>query len=326
MLFAATALTVSGCGEGARSRSSTAPPTVEVGYAFASGTGDVADRIAFAHLERRSRIRFRVRELGGVANAVVALLRGDVQLARMPYSTAVGAVGERAALHVVLGADMASDLVLVGRDGITDVSELRGGKIADDGPGLDGETLALLALTRAGVPRTAVRLTPFGSSPARAAALAAGRVDAATLDYAAYESLLERDPGLGVLARLDAVRPRSAETVWVVSTSYEQTHRVLVRRIVRGLLDGYAYDYRPAGRRAWLRLARRTALKGQAPALADRLYAYYRRVRSWPLRDDPVTPAEHRRTVRFWLRMGQLERYVPFGRVWDESYWRSAGR
>ena len=325
LALAATALTVAGCGEGARSRSGTTKPTVDVGYAFGYSTGDVADRIAFARLEHRSGIRFRIRELGGVANAVVALLRGDVQLATMPYSTAVRAVGERAGLHVVLGADMATDLVLVGRDGITGVRQLQGGRVADDGPGLDGETLVLLALTHAGVPRSAVRLTPLDSAP-RASALAAGRVDAAVLQYPDYERLLAQDPGLGVLAELSAFRPRSAETVWVVSNDYERLHRPLVRRLVTGLLDGYAYAYRPAGRRAWLRLARRTALKGEDPALATRLYAYYRRVRFWPLRDEPVTAAEHRRTVRFWLRMGQLERYVPFDRVWDESFWRASER
>ena len=90
-------------------------------------------------------------------------------------------------------------------------------------------------------------------SSARAAELAAGRVDAAVLDRVDYERLRARGLHLAVLARLSEYRPRSAETVWVVSESYEQTHRVLVRRLVRGLLDGYAFVYTPAGRRAGTR-------------------------------------------------------------------------
>ena len=39
-----------------------------------------------------------------------------------------------------------------------------------------------------------------------------------------------------------------------------------------------------------------------------------------------LTAAEHRRTVRFWLRTGQLDRAVPFARVWDAGYWRAAER
>jgi hypothetical protein len=94
--------------------------------------------------------------------------------------------------------------------------------------------------------------------------------------------------------------------------------------VVDGLLDGYEYVYTSPGRRAWIRLARRSVLEGRDATVAPRIYALYRRTRYWPLRDDPVTPAEHARTVRFWLRANELERFVPFARVWDESYWRRA--
>src|SRR5919199_2142367 len=145
-------------------RESTASPrpAIEVGSAFAHDTGAVADRIAFARLRRGDGIAVRVRDLGGVANAVVALVRGDVQLAAMPYSTAIRAVGERARLHVVLGQNMASELMLVGRAGIESVDDLGGRSVAYDGPGLDGDTLVLQALGHAGVPRASVRLRALG--------------------------------------------------------------------------------------------------------------------------------------------------------------------
>jgi hypothetical protein len=71
--------------------------------------------------------------------------------------------------------------------------------------------------------------------------------------------------------------------------------------------------------------ARRSVLRDD-PELAPRIYDFYRSVRFWPLPADPVTPAEHRRTVRFWLGVHQLDAYVPFSRVWDSSFWRSAQR
>jgi ABC-type nitrate/sulfonate/bicarbonate transport system substrate-binding protein len=322
LVLAAATAALAGCGDGSHS-GRPSRPSLEVGYAFGFDAGDVADRIGFVRL-RRSGIRIRIREFGGVADTVVALVRGNVQLATVPYSTAIRAVDEGAHLRVVLGADMASDFVLVGRPGIDSVEELRGRRVAYDAVGLDGETLVHEALARADVPISDVKLSALGKSSSRAAELSARKTDAAVLDASDYVRLRRRGEDLRVLARLSDFRPRSAQTVWVVSQSYEQMHRALLRRVVDGLLDGYAFVYTPAGRRAWIELARRSVLEGRDAAVAPRIYAIYRRARFWPLRDDPVTPAQHARTVRFWLRAHELERFVPFARVWDERYWRRA--
>jgi ABC-type nitrate/sulfonate/bicarbonate transport system substrate-binding protein len=320
-LTAAAAL-LAGCGHGARARTSPPQPAVEVGYPFQYDASDVADRIAFAGLRRKG-IAVHVRELGGVANVVVALVRGDVQLATVPYSTAIRAADEGAHVRVVLGQNMVSDFVLVARPGIDSVAALRGRRVAFDAQGLDGDTLVRVALARAGLPSADVKLSALAESSARAAALAAGRVDAAVLDEPDYERL--RGLGVVVLARLREFEPRSAASVWVVSQSWADKHPVLVGRIVRGLLDGYAYVYTPAGRRAWIVAARRSVFRSD-PALAPRIYAFYRAVEFWPLRDRPVTRAEHQRAVRFWLDVHELARYVPFARVWDPSWWRGAAR
>src|SRR2546423_19227 len=203
-LTAAAAL-LTGCGNGARARTSSPPrPAVEVGYRFGCDAAGVADRVAFAGL-RRNGIAVHVRELGGVANAVVALVRGEVQLATVPYSTAIRAADEGAHIRVVLGENMASDFVLVARPGIDSVAALRGRRVVVDGQGLDGDTLVRVAL-------------------------------------------------------------------------------------------------------------------------APRIYAFYRSLRFWPLRDRPVTRAEHQRAVRFWLDAHELARPVPFARVWAPRWWRGAAR
>lgn len=325
LAFTAAAVVLAGCGNGARARTSLPQPPVEVGYPFPYDAGDVADRLAFAGLRRKG-IALHVRELGGVANAVVALVRGDVQLASVPYSTAIRAADEGARLRVVLGRNMVSDYVLVARPGIDSVAALRGRRVAFDAHGLDGDTLVRVTLARADVPGVEVKLDPFPDSAARAAALAARRVDAAVLDEPDYERLRGRGLDVTVLARLSDFEPRSASSVWVVSQRWADEHPVLVGRIVRGLLDGYAYVYTRAGRRAWIAAARRSVFRGD-PELAPRIYDFYRSDGYWPLRDRPVTPAEHRRAVRFWLAVHELARFVPFSHVWAASWWRNeAGR
>jgi len=171
------------------------------------------------------------------------------------------------------------------------------------------------------VPVADVKLSALAESSARAAALAAGRVDAAVLDEPDYERL--RGLGVNVLARLSDLEPRSAATVWVVSRTWADKHPELVGRIVRGLLDGYAYVYTQAGRRAWIAAARRSVFRAD-PELAPGIYDFYRSARFWPLRDRPVTRAEHQRAVRFWLAAHELARSVPFSHVWNASWWRSA--
>jgi ABC-type nitrate/sulfonate/bicarbonate transport system substrate-binding protein len=322
LALTAAAVVLSGCGNKARTHTASPQPVVDVGYPFSYDAGDVADRLAFAGLRRKG-IAVHVRELGGVANAVVALVRGDVQLATVPYSTAIRAVDEGAHVRVVLGQNMASDFVLVARPGIDSVAALRGRRVAIDALGLDGDTLVRVALAQAGVPSADVKLSQLAESSARAAALAAGRVDAAVLDEPDYERLRGLEPV--VLARLSELEPRSAASVWVVSQSWADKHPVLVRRVVRGLLDGYAYVYTTAGRRAWIAAARRSVFRAD-PTLAPPIYAFYRSVRFWPLRDRPVTRAEHQRAVRFWLDAHELARYVPFSRVWDPGWLQAAAR
>jgi ABC-type nitrate/sulfonate/bicarbonate transport system substrate-binding protein len=322
LALTAAAVVLAGCGHEARRRTAPPQPVVDVGYPASYDAGDVADRLAFAGLRRKG-IAVRVRELGGVAEAVVALVRGDVQLATVPYSTAVRAVDEGAHVRVVLGQNMASDLLLVSKPGIDSVAALRGRRVAFDATGLDGDTLVRVVLQRAGVPSAKVELSRLAKSSERAAALAAGRVDAAVLDEPDYERL--RGLGVVVLARLEELEPRSAASVWVVSQSWADKHPVLVGRVVRGLLDGYAYAYTPAGRRAWLAAARRSVFRSD-PTLAPGIYDFYRSVRLWPLRDRPVTRAEHQRAVRFWLGLHELARSVPFTRVWSPGWWRGAAR
>lgn len=324
LALTAAAVLLAGCGHGARKRVAPPKPAVEVGYPFPYHASDVADRLAFAGLRRKG-IAVHVKELGGVANAVVALVRGEVQLATMPYSTAIRAVDEGAHVRVVLGQNMASDFLLVARPGIDSVAALRGRRVAFDGTGLDGDTLVRVALARAAVPSAGVKLSQVAESSARAKALAAGRIDAAVLGQPDYARLRGRGLGVVVLARLRELEPRSAATVWVVSQSWADKHPQLVGRIVRGLLDGYAYVHTPAGRRAWIVTARRSVFRAD-PTLAPRIYDFYRSLRLWPLRDHPITRAEHQRAVRFWLDAHELARYVPFARVWDPSWWRAAAR
>ena len=98
-----------------------------------------------------------------------------------------------------------------------------------------------------------------------------------------------------------------------------------MRRLVRGMLDGYGSMYTAEGRQRWIAKARAGVFKDE-PALAARVYENYRRLKLWPRRTEPVTKAQWESRVLFWLAGDVVESVPSFERVWDLSLWRAAAR
>ena len=318
LLFAAA-----GCGgdedEGA---SAQAPESIEVGYSFGFDAGDVADRIAFRRLEERGGPRAKLVDMGGAANAITALLRGEIDFANVPYLAAVDAVASGTGIRIVLGANMAPEFLLVARPEIAGPSDLSGKTVVHSGPGTVTSTLAEAVARRAGLGPGEVRFRAIQESPAKAAALVSGRVDAATIEFVDYERLRADHPELHVIGRLIDIQPRAPAIVWAVSREAIDERPELVQTTVNGLLDGYEFAYTRAGRDAWVAEAQRTALENDPPELVRRTYDFYRGVGFWARRGHAVTRAEHERVVRFWREAGLVEQEPAYADVWAPEFWR----
>ena len=325
LLAAAILLATTGCGGDASSADPASKP-LKLGYSFGFDAGDVADQVAFRRLEARGGPHAKLVDMGGAANAITALIRDDIDAAVVPYVAAVEAARSGTRIRVVLGANMAPEFFLVARRDIRRPSDLRGKAIAHSGPGTVTGTFAEEVARRAGLGRGDVRFRAIQESSAKTAALLAGRVDAATIDFVDYERIRAEHPDLHVIARLSEVQPRAPTMVWAVSHESAERRPQRVQRLVDGLLDGYELAYTDDGREAWLDEAGATALEGDSSALARRAYDFYRRVGFWPRRTEPVAKAVHERIVRFWLDEKLIERGAPYDEVWDPTFWENAAK
>lgn len=298
-----------------------APESIEVGYSFGFDAGDVADRIAFRRLEEHGGPRAKLVDMGGPANAVTALVRGEIDAAVVPYLAAVEAAASGTGIRVVLGANMAPEFLLVARPEVGGPADLDGKTVVHSGPGTVTSTLAEGIARRAGLGPGDVRFRTIQESPAKAAALVSGRADAATIEFVDYERIRVDHPELHVIGRLSEIQPRAPVMVWAVSSEAAAERPDEVSTLVDALLDGYVYAYSEEGRAAWLAEAGRTALEDDTPELVRKTYDYYRRIGFWARPGEPVTAAEHDRVLQFWREADLLDHGIAFQDVWDTSFW-----
>lgn len=301
-----------------------ATETITVGYAFGFDVGDTGDRVAFRRIQERESIRTRFREMGGAPNTVTALQKGDIDFASMNLASAITAIDQGADLRVVLGSNMFPEWELVAGPDIATAADLKGKKLATFGRNDETEATVLAGLEEAGLGEDDVELIALGDSPNRATALERGRIDATSLEFVDQQRLKTRIEGLHVLARLRDLAPTVAPTVLVTTGRYLRGNRDVVERVVHGLLDGYDFVYGDEGKAAFVAEARRGPLSEDPPALAAQTYDFYREEGLWPRADEPIDADRMVATQRFWLKTGQLEKSLPFPKIWDVSFWQSA--
>lgn len=301
------------------------PRTIMAGYAFGADVGDVGDVLAFRGLEDRG-ITVRSRDMGGTSEAIIGLTRGDVQLAQVTTAALQQAIAAGAPVKGVLGQNMVSEIVLVGGPGIETMDDLAGKTVSPSTPGGVGDTLITEALRAASMSRDDVNVVYIDESPTRAAAFAAGRIDAAALDYVDYELLRLRQPGSYTILDRAADRfPPVPALSWAVEAEWAEENAELLGDVVAGLVDGYEGVYTNEGREAWLAEARASFLGDEPDELAEAVYRFYRGLPLWPRASAAITEAHHAEATRWWLSTGQIEQPVTFEKSWLLDYWREAG-
>jgi ABC-type nitrate/sulfonate/bicarbonate transport system substrate-binding protein len=317
------ALAAAGCDEDdTDDKAAKEPKTLEVGLSFSPGVDDTADRVAFAELKRKTGIRVKFTETGGPPNTAAGLLRGDFDMGSTSMLSAVNAIDQGADFEVILGAAMAVDFFLVGGEGVDEIGDLEGKRVASGEPGGASEVVTKVALKQAGVN---AELSVLDDSGARAAALTSGRIDAAALEFPDLELVSAKEEGLTPVASLNEIAPFLMADVWIVRKDFAEDNRELLNEVVGGLLDGYEFVRGEEGREAWLAEAKPYAGGEEGQAVLDAIYDRSKEIRYWPRRDEPVSEERHDQSVRFWREAGLVENDVPFDEVWDTSFWKAAG-
>jgi ABC-type nitrate/sulfonate/bicarbonate transport system substrate-binding protein len=261
-------------------------------------------------------------ETGGGAQAVAALTRGDIDMAKLAFDDALNAIGQGAELRLILSANNQQDLILVTSPEVKTLADLRGTHIllTRPGPSLSAATLPSV-LEPAGVREGDYEVGYSLDSQDRSAALLSGRADATTLESADLE-LARQETELNQLADLGSRVPPPGN-IFVVREDFIEENRALLEDLVRELLAGYETLYQPGGQEAWVERAQEEALADQPEGVAARIYEAHRKLEYWP-RGRPYTEEQHQRALDFNLEAGVVEQPVSFEQAWDISFWTKA--
>jgi ABC-type nitrate/sulfonate/bicarbonate transport system substrate-binding protein len=297
---------------------------LEVGYAFGFDAGDTSDRLAFDRLVRNTDIEPSFVETGGTPEAIAALTRGDIDMAKVIFPDAINAIAEGADIRLILTVNPKLDDVLAAPPEVETVAELRGGRILAGRPGPNPELAALGdVLQRAGLDEDDYELEFVPDSQDRSAALVSGRADAATLESVDIE-LAGGDAKLKQLADLGGKQP-GPSGVLAVRRDFAEQNQALLEDVVRELRAGFQELYGPNGRDAWVDKAREEDLADQPEEVAARIYEGHRELGYWP-KGSPITEAQHARVVDYLVENEVVENPVPFDEVWDISFWTAAAQ
>jgi ABC-type nitrate/sulfonate/bicarbonate transport system substrate-binding protein len=299
--------------------------TLRVGYAFAYDGTATGDRVAFNRLRRTKGITSQLSDLRTAQAATAALLHGDVDMISTGLQVSIQAIQQGAPLKAILVARQVNEQLFVSNT--RTISGLRGKRVSFQAPRTEGEAFTKILLRRGGLSYSDITPTPIIGSESRMTALIAGKIDATFLNYVDWLQLRRAKPGtFHVLFRMRRLLPYSAMLAWFVTDSYLQSHRALLQRFVTGMTDAYDYLYTPAGRRAFVALARSDPLKGVPDSIINATYTNYKQIGFWPHRRKPVTKAQWRSRIQFWVRNGIVDADAPFNRLWNLSFWRAAAK
>lgn len=128
--------------------------------------------------------------------------------------------------------------VLVGTDDIASVADLEGKTIGMSGPAGFDALLTRFSLADEGLdPETDVNFVQIGGSPDRAAALLAGRVDAATIGLDDWFDLAEEAEGVQIVQYMSEVVPDFATELYFSRADWVADNPEVVKAIACGNLE-----------------------------------------------------------------------------------------
>jgi ABC-type nitrate/sulfonate/bicarbonate transport system substrate-binding protein len=321
----ACALALGLAAQGSASSARPGAVALRVGYAFAFDGTSTGDRVAFARLRRTKHITSELSDLRTSGAATAALLHGDLDMICTGLQTSIQAVLQGVPLKAILVARQTNEQLYVSNT--RTIAGLRGKRVSYQAPKTEGEAFTRLLLKRGGLSFSDVQPTPIIGSESRMTALLAGKIDATFLNYVDWLQLKRAKPGaFHILYRMRKLMPYSAMLAWFVTDSYLRSHRALLQRFVTGMTSAYDWLYTPAGRRAVVARAKSDTLEGVPAAVITGMYENYKQIGFWPHRRKPVTKAQWRSRIQFWVRNGIVDADAPFNRLWDLSLWRKSAK
>jgi NitT/TauT family transport system substrate-binding protein len=266
----------------------------------------------------RFRIDLEIKNFEGSTRALTAAIAGDVQVGTLDC---VNAFGNGVPLVGFWGGAPKLPVVMIARDPIKDVKDLRGKRIGlSSAPGGFIDRMNRAVLAAAGIrPEdvTMVQTTTAGRVPA----LISGQTDTAIFHYEQVSKVLREVKGTRVIYDLQNALPNYQYHVYCAMRSFVQQNREAITDLIAAsiLAVRHAYAHRAETIRALATLTGAEEL--------DAGYAYARIVSTcvWS-RNLGLELARLQWTIDFAFEGGELRNRYPAARLLDMSIAREALR
>jgi NitT/TauT family transport system substrate-binding protein len=172
----------------------------------------------------------------GGSTAILALVSGDVPITQVSGPGLVSSVlGGSDAVFVAAGIT-SLNYVLMGKPGVKNIEQLKGGTLAISRFGSATDSIARFALKKVGLSvGKDVTLLQVGSGPERLGALQTGRVTAAVINPPS--SFIAEKRGMAVLADVAQMGLVFQHTGAATTKKYIREHNDVVRRYVRAHVE-----------------------------------------------------------------------------------------
>jgi NitT/TauT family transport system substrate-binding protein len=214
---------------------------IKVGYS-SIGVGQSLVWVARdAGLFRENGLDVQLIFIGSSSIVTQAVIAGDVPIAIMAGSTAIGS--QLAGADLVIAASTKKDpaqAFLVTAKGISQPSQLKGKKLAVSRLGASSDFILRVILKKIGlVPEKDVAIIQVGSSPVRMAALANGVADGTALTF--EEMMVAKKMGFNVMLNIMDFGVESLNSDVVTTRRYIRESRDTVQRFIKGMIKGVSF-------------------------------------------------------------------------------------
>lgn len=213
--------------------------------------------------------------------------------------------------------------VLIAKNGIDTVEDLQGRTIGMSGPAGFDALLTRFSLQDAGLdPETDVNFVQIGGSPDRAAALLAGRVDAATIGLDDWFELKSRADNVHLLQYMSEIVPDFATELYFARRDFIERNPDVALAIACGNLEAnrWANDHRDAFIQYTL-----DKVPGSTPGPTAELYDAAMEVNMWPTTPEGVLSSKGLDgLMEAMLETGDISNPVEVERYLDVSYLQQA--
>ncbi|MDQ3779744.1 MAG: ABC transporter substrate-binding protein [Chloroflexota bacterium] len=253
---------------------------------------------------------------------VQALLAGQAELAGQGSDELILGAAQGADLVAIATTRDKMDYVLVVNNEIGSVDDLRGKTIGMSGPAGFDTLLARMTVRQNGMELEDVQFVQIGGSPDRAAALLAGRIDAAVVFISDWFELQNRTQDIKDLLYMSELVPGAAKSVVFTKRDYLAENQDLALALACANLEAFEWFHEDKQRFVDYTLEN---VEGTTEEATAQLYDELVRLDMYPLDPSELLQVDGVQALAdAMLENGDIENPVDAAQIVDRSYLEEA--